>query len=71
MWKLKILKQFLLDIQTKCGDIVIEILNAAIDAERTLKCKWPYIWFHNWSVAVGKWRESKKWKWFSCIVSYK
>ena len=27
--------------QTKCGDITNEILNVAIDAERTLKCKWP------------------------------
>ena len=34
--------KFLLDIQTKCGDIANEILNAAIDAERTFKCKWPY-----------------------------
>ena len=36
-------EKFLLDIQTKYGDIANEILNAAIDAERTLKCKWPYI----------------------------
>ena len=34
-------EKFLLDIQTKCGDITNEILNAAIDAERTFKCKWP------------------------------
>ena len=34
-------KKFLLDIQTKCGDITNEILNAAIDAERTFKRKWP------------------------------
>ena len=27
-------EKFLLDIQTKCGDIANEILNAAIDAER-------------------------------------
>ena len=64
-------EQFLPDIPTKCGDIVNEMLNAAIDAEQTFKCKWPYIWFHNWSVAVWRWRESMKWKWFSCIVSYK
>ena len=36
-------EKFLLDIQTKCGDIANEILNAAIDAERTFKCKWPNI----------------------------
>ena len=36
-------EKFLLDIQTKCGDIANEILNAAIDAERTFSCKWPYI----------------------------
>ena len=35
-------EKFLLDIQTKCGDIANEILNAAIDAERNFKCKWPY-----------------------------
>ena len=34
-------EKFLLDIQTKFGDIAIEILNAAIDADRTFKCKWP------------------------------
>ena len=34
-------EKFLLDIQTKCGDIANEILNAVIDAERTFKCKWP------------------------------
>ena len=34
--------KFLLDIQTKCSDLANEILNAAIDAERTFKCKWPY-----------------------------
>ena len=33
-------KKFLLYIQTKCGDIANEILNAAIDAERTFKYKW-------------------------------
>ena len=39
-------EKFLLDIQTKYGDIAKEILNAAIDAERTFKCKWPVItWF--------------------------
>ena len=37
-------EKFLLDIQTKCGDITNEILNAAIDAERTFKCKWPWIY---------------------------
>ena len=39
-WKIKN-EKFLLDIQTKCGDITDEILNAAIDAERSFKCKWP------------------------------
>ena len=34
-------EKLLLDIQTKC-DINNEILNAAIDAEWTFKCKWPY-----------------------------
>ena len=34
-------EKFLLDIQTKCGDIANEILKAAIDAERTFKCKRP------------------------------
>ena len=34
-------EKFLLDIQTKCGDISNEILYATIDAERTFKCKWP------------------------------
>ena len=24
-----------------CGDIANEILNAAVDAERNFKCKWP------------------------------
>ena len=36
-------EKFLLDIQRKRGDIVNEILNAAIDAERTFKYKLPYI----------------------------
>ena len=36
-------EKFLLDIHTKCGDIANEILNAAIDAERNFKFKWPYI----------------------------
>ena len=36
-------EKFLLDIQTKCGDIANESLNTANDAERTFKCKWPYI----------------------------
>ena len=40
------IEKFLLDIETKCGDIANEILNAAIDAERTFKCKWPYLQFH-------------------------
>ena len=31
----------MLVIQTKCGNIANEILNAAIDTERTFKCKWP------------------------------
>ena len=34
-------EKFLLDIQTKRDDIANKILNAAIDAERTFKCKWP------------------------------
>ena len=34
-------EKFLLDIQTKCGDIANKILNVAIDAEKTFKCKWP------------------------------
>ena len=34
-------EKFLLDIQTKFGDIANEIQNATIDAERTFKCKWP------------------------------
>ena len=34
-------EKFFLDIQTKCGDIANEILNAAIDAAGTFKCKWP------------------------------
>ena len=34
-------EKFLLDIQTKCGDIANKIFNAAIDAERTFKRKWP------------------------------
>ena len=34
-WKIKN-EKFLLDIQTKCADIANEILDAAIDAERTL-----------------------------------
>ena len=38
-------EKFILDIQTKCGDIANEILNAAIDAERTFKCKWA-----NWLI---------------------
>ena len=36
-------EKFLPDITTKCGDIANDILNAAIDAERTFKCKWPYL----------------------------
>ena len=28
-------------MSTKCGDITNKNLNAATDAERTLKCKWP------------------------------
>ena len=34
-WKIKN-EKFLLDIQTKCADIANEILDAVIDAERTL-----------------------------------
>ena len=33
-------EKFLLDIQTKCGDIANEILNVMTDAEQTFKCKW-------------------------------
>ena len=43
-WKMKN-EKFSLDIQTKCGDITNEILNAAVDAEQTFKCKWPK---HDW-----------------------
>ena len=35
-------EKFFLDIQTKRSDIANQILNAAIDAEQTVKCKWPY-----------------------------
>ena len=35
-------KKFLVDIETKCGDIANEILNVVIDAEQTFKCKQPY-----------------------------
>ena len=38
-------KKFLLDTQTKCG-IADEILNAAIDAEGTFKCKWHKFYTH-------------------------
>ena len=34
-------EKFLLYIQTKCSDIANKILNVAIDAEQTFKCKWP------------------------------
>ena len=34
-------EKFLLDIQKKCGDIAKEILNVAIEAAQTFKCKWP------------------------------
>ena len=37
-------EKFLLDIQTKCGDIAKEMLNVVIDAEQTFKCKWTYAW---------------------------
>ena len=36
-------EKFLLDIQTKCGNIASEILNGAIAAEQTFKCKWPKV----------------------------
>ena len=39
-------QKLLLNIQTKCGDIAYKILNVAIDAERTFKCKWPYYQKH-------------------------
>ena len=35
-------EKFFLDIQTKRSDIANQILNAAIDAEQTVKSKWPY-----------------------------
>ena len=35
-------EKFLIDIQTKCGNIAKNILKAATDAERTFKCKWPH-----------------------------
>ena len=35
-------EKVLLNIQTKWANIANEILNAAIDAEQTFKCKWPY-----------------------------
>ena len=41
-------EKFLLDIQTKCGDIANEILNAAIDTERTFKRKWPKVETWTW-----------------------
>ena len=34
-------EKFQLDIQTKCGHIANEILNATIDTEQTFKSKWP------------------------------
>ena len=43
--KLKLLSEtlknekFLPDIETKCGDITTEILNAVVHAKRTFKCK--------------------------------
>ena len=44
MWNIEKWKneKLLLDIHTKCDNITNEILNAAIDAEQTFKCKWPY-----------------------------
>ena len=33
-------KKFWLEIQTKYGNITNEILNAALDADLTFKCKW-------------------------------
>ena len=44
-------EKFLLDIHTKCGDNANEILNAAIDAEKSFKCKCPYseFWSDIWS----------------------
>ena len=38
-WKWKILAWY----PNKCGDIANEILNGAIDAKQTFKCKWPYV----------------------------
>ena len=44
MWNIKKwkMKNSYLISKKKCGDIANEILNAAIDAERTFKYKWPY-----------------------------
>ena len=36
-------EKFFPDIQTKCGNIANEILNAVIDTEQTFKCKWPNV----------------------------
>ena len=36
-------EKFLFDIQAKCGNIANELLNAAIDVERTFKCKWAKV----------------------------
>ena len=50
-------EKFLLDIQTKGGDIAKEIPNAAIDAEKTFKCKWSYVSdqhiISNFCIALG------------------
>ena len=40
MWNIEKWK-ILVNIQTKFGDIANKILNAATDAKRTFKCKWP------------------------------
>ena len=45
-------EKFLLDIQTKCGNIANEILNRVIDAEQTFKRKWPHSLFCPISIII-------------------
>ena len=61
-WKMKNGK-FLLDIQTKCGGIANKILNAAIDAERSFKCKWPNISAKSYLLGCGVTMTSYTWIW--------
>ena len=37
-------EKFLLDIQKQCNNIANEILNAAIETDRTFKCTWPKVY---------------------------